>query len=61
MKMTGGAIRVFCGSAYSLAISGHNNPYIFGKNKNTQGAEAYLYPKVVDMLCGKYGVHLNGI
>lgn len=51
-RVTGGAIRAYCGSTFSLVISGHNNPYLFGKNKNTAGAQALMYPKVVDALCG---------
>lgn len=54
MRVTGGASRAFCGSTFSLVISGHNNPYLFGKNKHTSGGEGQLYPKVVDMLCGLY-------
>lgn len=51
--VTGGAIRVFCGSAYSLVISGHNNPYVFGKYKQTNANET-IYPKVINDLCGKF-------
>lgn len=50
--VTGGAIQAFCGRNYSLAISGHKNPYLFGRNKDTAGANAQMYPKVVDDLCG---------
>lgn len=52
MRVTGGASRVYCGSTFSLAISGHNNPYLFGKNQNTPGGEGQMYPKIVDTLCG---------
>lgn len=51
-RVTGGAIRAFCGAKYSLVISGHNNPYLFGRNKDTAAGNGQMYPKVVDELCG---------
>lgn len=51
MTVTGGAVRVFCGSTFSLVISGHKNLYIFGKNSNRQGQ---MYPIAVNDLCGVY-------
>ncbi|KAJ6641521.1 Protein RCC2 like, partial [Pseudolycoriella hygida] len=50
-RVTGGAVRVFCGSAYTFVISGFNNPYIFGKNKPTL-SDGVLYPKPINELCG---------
>lgn len=54
MRVTGGAIRAYCGSTFSLVISGHNNPYLFGKNKNNSSGNGHLYPKCVDEICGEY-------
>lgn len=49
-RVTGGAIRAYCGSMFSVVISGHNNPYLFGKNK--PGGDGCLYPKAIDAICG---------
>lgn len=51
IRVTGGAARVFCGSAFSLVISSNNLPYIFGNNNKSQVS---MYPKVVDQLCGTF-------
>ncbi len=51
VRVTGGAVRVFCGSTFSLVIGGHNNLLIFGKNNLREGK---MYPKAVDSLCGMY-------
>lgn len=51
-RVTGGALRAVCGAKYSLIISGHNNPYLFGHNKDTAAGNGQKYPKVVHQLCG---------
>lgn len=52
--MTGGAIQAFCGRKFSIVIGGHKNPYFFGKNKEATNANAQMYPKVVNDLCGTF-------
>lgn len=50
VTVTGGAVRAYCGSTFSIVISGHNNPYFFGKNSRRMGE---IHPKIVFDLCGK--------
>lgn len=57
-RVTGGAVRAFCGTKYSLVISGHKNPYLFGRNKDTAAGNGQMYPKVVDQLCGMYKIRI---